>query len=76
VFVVVASPHGAGTAPNRIRPPTTSSVAEPPGVIDALTEAVPASYTQDSARASAGSASVSTANRPLSASTRRREGLM
>jgi len=36
VFVVVALPHGVGTAPKRIWPPATSRTAVPPGLIVAL----------------------------------------
>jgi hypothetical protein len=66
VFVVVAPPHGVGTAPNRIAPPATSSTAEPPGVIDALTEAVAGLYVQDSAWARAGNARAKAAQKPPS----------
>ena len=63
VLVVVAAPHGAGTAPKRIAPPTTSTTAEPPGVIDALTEAVAGLYVQLSACANDGNAKATPAQR-------------
>jgi hypothetical protein len=40
VFPVVAPPHGTGTNPNQISPPTTLTVAAEPGVIVAKTSCV------------------------------------
>ena len=54
MFVVVAAPHAAGVAPKWSAPPTTTSVASPPGSMVAVTAFVVALYEQDSAAASAG----------------------
>ncbi len=61
VFVVVAPPHDAGTAPKWSSAPTTTRVAEPPAVTDALNVRDTGSYVHDSARAIPGSASAAAA---------------